>query len=85
MVNNCINIIIIAILVIFAAMTTSNFFNKTCKNYEEKIQILESKNYELTRACELSDTLRQLIPPQAWDELQVVAEESKQRREKNNS
>lgn len=50
--------------------------------YREQINVLEIKNRELIQACELSDVLRQLIPPQAWDELKLVAEELKQRKTK---
>lgn len=51
-------------------------------HFENKINMLEIKNRELIQASELSDVIRQLIPPQAWAELRAVAEELKQRKEK---
>ena len=50
---------------------------------EERILMRDKKIIELTRACKLSDTLKQLIySPRAWGELKFIAEELKKRKEK---
>ncbi|MCK5608905.1 hypothetical protein KAR91_43935 [Candidatus Pacearchaeota archaeon] len=73
---------LVGVLAVFVAFAffMSNTHEKSLLT--TKIKTLELKISELERADKLSPALRQILTPQAWDELSAMSEELKQRKER---